>query len=196
MGKKKFMPTGNCCKFDRCSPIMGLTVVEPHGLKVVADGDWIEIDVKVDSGATETVIPEAVLAGVIGVTEGAAFKRGVQFEVAKGTLIPNLGERRFVGFTEDGTANGVVAQVCDVNQTLMSVSKMTRKGNRVVFDEAGSYVEDKATGVKTWMTEEGGMYSLKMWVSRKSAAEAGFSGRGPPARRLERKERCAVTRKT
>ena len=61
-----------------------------------------------------------------------------------------------------------------MNQTLMSVSKIASKGNRVVFDDDGSYIEEKSTGVRTWMTQVGGMYSLKMWVSRKSTKAAGF----------------------
>ena len=154
--------------------VMGLKVIEPHGINAVADEEWVEVDVKIDSGATETVIPEAMLEGVIDIGEGIAFKRGVQYEVANGSQIPNLGERRFVGFTEDGAANNIVAQVCAVNQGLMSVRQMTKKGNRVVFDDTGSYIEDKTTGARTWVHDEGGMYSLKMWVSRRSTADAGF----------------------
>ena len=45
-------------------------------------------------------------------------------------------------------------KVCAVNQALMSVRQMTKKGNRVVFDNAGSYIEDKVSGAKTWMHDE------------------------------------------
>ena len=51
---------------------------------------------------------------------------------------------------------------------------MTKKGHRVVFDEAGSYIEDKSTGEKSWMHEVNGMYMLKLWVSKKTSKEAGF----------------------
>ena len=37
-----------------------------------------------------------------------------------------------------------IAQVC-ANKALMSVKKM-RAGNRVAFDEEGTYIEDKVTG--------------------------------------------------
>ena len=47
---------------------------------------------------------------------------------------------------EDGSAKGVVAQVCAVNKTFMSVSNVASKGNRVVSDDDGSYIECKATG--------------------------------------------------
>ena len=107
--------------------VMGLKVIERHGINAVADEEWVEVDVKIDSGATETVIPEAMLEGVIDIGEGIAFKRGVQYEVANGSQTSNLGEKRFVGFTEDGAANNIVAQVCAVNQGLMSVRQMAKK---------------------------------------------------------------------
>ena len=154
--------------------ICALTAVEPHAVSAVNIDEWVEIAVRVDSGATETVMPEKTLAGVIDIASGPAHLRGVEYQVADGTRITNLGERRFVGYTEDGVANAMIAQVCAVNETLLSVSKLTKTGNRVLFDYNGSYVENKATGQKTWMNEDGGMYTLKMWVSRQSTAEAGF----------------------
>ena len=117
---------------------------------------------------------EETLVGVIDITVGAACKRGVKYKVADGVETPNLGERKFLGYTEEGGAKGMAAQICAVNKTRMSVSKIASKGNRVVFDDDGSFIEDKTTGERTWLTQVGGMYSLKMWVSRKSSAEAGF----------------------
>ena len=75
---------------------------------------------------------------------------------------------------DDGSAKGVTAQICAVNKTLMSVSRIVSKGNRVVFDDDGSYIESKTTGERSWLTQSGGMYYLKMWVSHKSSDEAGF----------------------
>ena len=46
----------------------------------------------------------------------------------------------------------------------MSVKKMTGAGNRVVFDDEGSYIEHKKTGKKMWMKEEHNMYVLGLWV--------------------------------
>ena len=56
----------------------------------------------------------------------------------------------------------------------MSVSRIASKGNRVVFDDAGSFIKDKNTGENTWMQQVGGMDHIKMWVSHKSIAETGF----------------------
>ena len=44
--------------------------------------------------------------------------------------------------------------------------KAMKAGNRVVFDEAGSYIESKRTGEKTWMSERNGMFIMKLWVKR------------------------------
>ena len=71
---------------------MPLKTIEPHGINAVGEDEWVEIDVAVDSGATETVMSEETLAGVIDITEGSACKRGVKYEVANGVEIPNLGE--------------------------------------------------------------------------------------------------------
>ena len=82
--------------------------------------------------------------------------------------ISNLRENKFVGPSEEGTERNMTAQVCDVNKALLSVKRVVKAGNRVVFDEDGSYIEDKQTGEKMWMEENNGMYILKLWVGAKS----------------------------
>ena len=64
-------------------------------------GKWEKVRLYVDSGATETVIGESIL-GFVELREGLAFIRGVKYEVANGIRIPNLGERSFVGTSEEG----------------------------------------------------------------------------------------------
>ena len=94
--------------------------------------------------------------------QGLASKRGVQYEVANGVRIPNLGEKQFQGFTDEGMRRSLKAQVCDVNKALLSVHKLVRAGNRVVFEGEGSYIEDQTTKEKMWLREQGGVYMLKM----------------------------------
>ena len=116
-----------------------------------------------DSGATEIVVGENMLSA-IELKEGVFYRQNVRYEVANGITIPNLGEKKFQGTTEDGMVKQITAQVCDVNKSLLSVSKAVRAGNKVVFDDEGSYIENKATGERTWLKEENGMYALKLWV--------------------------------
>ena len=121
------------------------------------------MDFAIDSGATETVVGEYMMMRA-ATMEGVACKRGVEYEVANGERIPNLGEKRFKGISDDGVTRSITAQVCSVNKALLSVRKIIRAGNRVVFDEDGCYVEDKRTQEKMWMREEGGMFMLRLWV--------------------------------
>ena len=56
------------------------------------------------------------------------------------------------------------AQVCDVNKALLSVKRIVQAGNKVVFDEEESYIEDKITGERMYLEDRGGMCMLKLWV--------------------------------
>ena len=51
-----------------------------------------------------------------------------------------------------------------MNKALLSVKKTVTAGNQVVFDENGSYIENKVTKERLWMTEQGGMYMLRLWA--------------------------------
>lgn len=128
-----------------------------------------------DSGATETVMGEHALASA-PTTEGPAFNRGMQSEVANGI---KLGGRKFTGVVETGAARSLTALVCAVNKCLMSVSKTAKAGDRVVCDDdEGNYMEDKQTKERIWMTETRGMYSITMWIERGDMGAAAFSRPG------------------
>ena len=116
----------------------------PAGLNAVEEiaPEWEEIEMAVDSGASESVVSEEMLQGVETV-EGFAKKKGVQYEVADGTLIPNLGEKKYVAVSDAGVARQMKSQVCDVNKALLSVHRCVQAGNKVVFAASGSYIEDK-----------------------------------------------------
>ena len=156
---------------DRSNPkvaplsLRPLKTVEPEGLSAVETQPlWECVEMAVDSGASETVMSESFLPSV-ETKPGSASRRGVQYEVANGVRIPNLGEKSFQGYTEgEGLKRGITAQVCDVNKALLSVHKLVQSGNRVVFDSEGAFIEDKATRERIWLKEQGGMYTLKMWV--------------------------------
>ena len=53
---------------------------------------------------------------------------GAQYETADGSVIDNKGEKTFEAHTEDGAVSEITAQVCDVNKSLLSVSKIVEKG--------------------------------------------------------------------
>ena len=63
----------------------------------------------------------------------------------------------------------MVAAVTEVDDALLSVSKVVKAGNRVVFDQSGSYIEHKISGEVTPLIEQRGLYKLKMWVPKDQA---------------------------
>ena len=114
-------------------PCYVCVAIEPEGYNSVMDGEWQEVELAVDSGATETVIDTNTLTHVKAV-EGPAFKRCVKYEVTNDESIPNLGNKSFKGFTEEGTLKNINAQVYEVNKPLLSVSKVVAVGNKVIFE--------------------------------------------------------------
>ena len=151
--------------------MQALVEIAPEGMNSVEEQEWDEVEMAVDSGATETVVGESMLPGVES-RPGEASRRGVQYEVANGERIDNLGEKRFSCVGEEGYECNMKAQVCDVNKALLSVRRLTQAGNKVVFDPNGSYIENLETGEKMNLQEKGGMYVLKLWVHRSFQGQA------------------------
>ena len=51
-----------------------------------------------------------------------------------------------------------------VAHALGSVKRMCQAGHRVVFDDDGSYIENKYTGEVNWLREEDGNYIMDVHV--------------------------------
>ena len=61
--------------------------------------------------------------------------------------------------------------VAEVSKVLASVAWICECNNRVVFDDDGSYIEDKATGRRTPMQKKNGVYVVEMRVKRNSEGQ-------------------------
>ena len=115
--------------------------------------------ITIDSGAAESVMPENYLTEIpIIPSEGS--RRGVQYVTANGSKMPNIGERKVHFKTVDGGTSSVVFQVTHAKKPLASVSKIVQKGNRVVFDQSFSYIENVKTGKKVPIELHNGTYHL------------------------------------
>ena len=68
---------------------------------------------------------------------------------------------------DDGTAKKVTAQVCAGDKMLTSVRKIAAKYNKVVYEDDGSFIENKTSGEKIWLKEDGNLWTLTMWGSKK-----------------------------
>ena len=108
-------------------------------------------------------------------------KHGSAYEVANGEEIKNVGEKKFVAHmvtTEGGDSGGkgITTQICNVHRPLMSVKKICKAGYRIVFDDEGSYVEDKTTGEAMKVLEEDGEYVMDIWVKTDEQGDSSFGG--------------------
>ena len=141
-------------------------------------GEWMILSMAVDSGASETVIPHALVKGH-PVRETDASRGGLNYASATGDPIPNLGEQKLPLVTMEGTLRAMTFQAAPVATPLGSVKRMCSSGHIVVFDDEGSYVQNKATGEINWLREESGQYMLDAWVmpmDEMARIEAGFRG--------------------
>ena len=149
-----------------------LGTVTPQRVSAVHEDGYEEIKAPVDSGASESVFMENT-AAFLALEEGEPKKNGVQYEIADGSLIPNLGERRIPVIGEQGQRRNLKVQVSEVNKNLLSVRRITAAGNRVVFEADHGYIEDKTTGEKLWLKLEEGMYMLTLWAKRPASKSPG-----------------------
>ncbi len=144
-----------------CNELCDATKSKNHGDSCF--GQWQRVSMAVDSGAAETVIPYK-LVKAYPIHETEASKAGVTYASATGDPIPNLGEQRIPLMTVEGTLRSMTFQAAPVSRPLGSVMRMCRSGHRVVFDDEGSYVQNKVTGEINWLREENGNYMLDVWI--------------------------------
>ena len=119
------------------------------------------VPITIDSGAVDTVGPTKVGEG-FPITPTRESMMGIGFRAANGTPIKNHGERVIEGSTQGGQSLIMRITVADVSNVLAPVSNICECGNKVVFDEEGSYIQDKRTGVKTEVHKRNGVYVIDM----------------------------------
>ena len=92
-------------------------------------------------------------------------KRGMEYEVASGQSIPNLGEKICEMWTEGATKAKVLSmQVADVHKALLSLSRCADMGFESRFGSAFGCLIDTATGEVIPLQRRGNLYMLKAWV--------------------------------
>ena len=114
--------------------------------------------VTVDSGAEASVWPVSSVAWE-NVFETEDSRKGIGFVAANGTRMENYGGTT-VKFEKDGERKAMNFQVTDCKKPLASVAKIIERGNRVVFDQDGSFIENKVTGKKIKLERERGTFVM------------------------------------
>ena len=132
-------------------------------------GEWERIDITVDSGAVDTVAPKEV-ARRFPLISTEASAAGLCYRAANNTRIPIHGKKEVKGVTEQGMDLTMDMRIAEVKKPLGSVRRFCEANNKVVFDEEGSYIENKRNGQRIPIKKENGVYYMTMWV----APEEGF----------------------
>ena len=134
--------------------------------------DGSRIELTIDSGAAEHVVGPKDLPH-IRITPA---RKHVQYTMANGHKTSNLGEQEVMAVTHDGQEITFKAQVTDVHRPLMSVSRICDRGNRVVFESQGGYIQSLTTGEKIHVRRDHNVYRLQVDVP-----EPGFVRQGAPS---------------
>jgi hypothetical protein len=139
--------------------------------------DAEKLEVIVDSGAVDHVIPEKELPGIPTMATEVS-KKGMYYVAANGGKIYNKGIKIIEGETENGINACMKFQVAGVTKALGSVKKICEAGNRVVFEDGNSYIEDKKSGTRTKIKEENGRYVMELFIGNRGRQIGGqnFTG--------------------
>ena len=130
------------------------------GVQIGGAGSMVEITV--DSGAAEVVAPTD-FADQYPISESAA--KNTRYRSATGKLVQNKGERRVQLLTENGDLSKMTFQLTDVNKPLASAGRITGKGNRIVLDDDGSYIENKATLKRIPLYKKKNVFIMRAWIA-------------------------------
>ena len=123
-------------------------MLEKKSLSAVnGEEEWVEIELTADSGACDTVIPRP-MADVIPIMPSPASLRGMEYEVASGQSIPNLGERRCLIWKEG----------------LLSLSRCADMGFESRLGRRAGALVCETTGEIVPLARKGNLYVLRVWV--------------------------------
>ena len=126
-----------------------------------------------DSGAADTVAPEELFTDY-PLEESPACRANVWYVGAGGHRMKNKGQRKILMLTKEGYLRWLTVQVAAVKKVLGSVSKNNACGQRVVYDQDGSYIEDKRSGQKVALDLDRGVFQFDAWVVPHSQVKRGW----------------------
>ena len=133
-------------------------------LSSIPAATWREIEITVDSGACDTVIPTDECKEIT-IHESKQSKAGMEYEVANGEVLPNLGERRCLMMTENSTTPKIIAfQVADVHKALLSVTRAADMGYQCVLGKTGGWLQDEEMTERIPIIRKGNLYVMRVWV--------------------------------
>ena len=125
---------------------------------------WVEIEITVDSGACDTVMPTKMCPH-ISILQTEISKQGMEYEVANGETILNLGARYCLLMTENATSmRKITFQIADIHKPLLSVSRISDLGYDCLLTDTGGELRDRVSGDTIPLHRRGNLYVMRAWV--------------------------------
>ena len=104
------------------------------------------------------------LCGQIQIQPSLQSINGMEYEVADGNTIPNLGERRCLMWTDWASKpRPINLQVADVHKALPSLSRCADMGFESRFGRVAGALIDEETEEVIPLERKGNLYVLKCW---------------------------------
>ena len=130
---------------------------------------WERVILTVDSGASDTVLPPSVARNIPLLHSD---KVGIEYEVANGGVVINLGEKRAEMKLKENDATSMLMsfQVVEVHKPLLAVSRLVEAGHEVNFKKQDPHIL-LSTGAKVPMRCNTGTYEVEVWI-----LNPGFTG--------------------
>ena len=137
-------------------------------------GEWVEMEVTVDSGACNTVMP--VSSCSFKVLPLYQCRHEMEYEVAHGASIPNLGERKCIicipGSLEE---KRITLQIADVHKLLLSLTRAADAGYDCFLKDTGGALIPRLGGDRFSIRWKGTLYVTRCWVKSDSDPGSGFA---------------------
>ena len=142
-----------------------LQEVKRSGISAVNKPDeWIMLDVTVNSRAYVTVMPAGLCPGV-QIVENDMSRNGIEYEVANGESIANLGGKRCQVMTIGSMSpKKIIFQIADVHKPLLSFTACSDMGYDCYLGKEGGNLRDRVTGEIMPLERRGSLCTLRMWV--------------------------------
>ena len=130
------------------------------------EDEWFEVEITADTGACDSVMPKE-MAKHIPIQPSVQSIQSMMYEIADGTEIPNLGERRCLMWTEGASESRKInLQVADVHKALLSLSRCADMGFESRFGRVAGALIDSENGDVIPLQRKGNLYVLKCWLRR------------------------------
>ena len=117
-----------------------LMAIPTEELNTCENKKWEAVEFTIDNGANENVCSTDLLKNV-NTLPGESHRRGIHYEMARGQLVPNEGEKNLHNKTREGISKRITTQIDAVNRALLNVDRIIAMNHAVHFQN-DNYIED------------------------------------------------------